>query len=90
MVAANKNWRPTYDALDVEPPLRRFTCHTGNNTPDSALPTAPITKNLAFHVALADRVATLHHQQYGRWSKIKSFLVNNRLARLVKLYRKAK
>jgi hypothetical protein len=90
MVAPNKNWRPMYDLLDVEPPLRRLTCQTSRNTPDSALPKAPTTNNLAFHVALADRVAALHHQRHGRWPKIKNFLLNNRLTRLVKLYRMAK
>jgi hypothetical protein len=90
MVAPNKNWRLMYDLVDVEPPLRRLTCHISRNTPDSALAKAPITNNLAFHVALADRVAALHHERHGRWPKIKNFLLNNRLTRLVKLYRMAK
>jgi hypothetical protein len=90
MVAPNKNWRPMYDLLDVEPPLRRLTCHTSRNTPDSALPKAPITNNLAFHVVLADRVAALHQQRHGPWTKIKNFLLNNRLTRLVILDRMAK
>ena len=90
MVAPNKNWRPMYRLLDVEPPLRLLTCHTSRNTADSALLKAPTTNNLAFHVALAARAAALRHQRYGRWPKIKNFLLNNRLTRRVKLYRMAK
>jgi hypothetical protein len=90
MVAPNNNWRPMYDLIDVELPLRRLTCPTSRKTPDSALPKAAVANNLAFHVALADRMATLHHQRHGRWPKIKNFILNNRLTRVVKRYRTAK
>lgn len=90
MVAPNNNWRPMYELLDVQPTLRRLTRHTSRNTPDSALTNSPTANSVAFHVALADRVAVLHHQRHGRWTKTKNFLLNNRLTRLVKLFRMAK